>query len=438
MDEALAPRGRSAMRLWRLAEDEHGRRLILLAIAFGILPLVGLTATVNLSATPPDAEGFRTFTLLFRAGKEVIAQRTYRDGKVTRRDGTIPDDLEGCVTSYVFGGAGGELRHAYRRNGQNVEWDREKAAGLLVRLDSEGGRIVSVGTWEKGRPHGPRIAYAANGQVAELTVFENGRRIGTDRSYYDSGAPRAVRRWSEKGACQVMYYREDGTLDSESSVSKGELHVEKHYDAAGKAVVRLLDPEFEKRLSQATRADDPEAVKALLRERPDRLTMKDRLGCTLLHDCCNSGHAQVVRLLLGMGAAPSATNVTGGTPIQYAAARGHEGIVAQLVAARAAVNSHDRIGATPLHHAALHGRVAAIKALLAGRAAVDSLDKMGSSPLHFAAIRGHLDAVKALVEGGADIGLRSKVGTTAMLLAKDGGNAAIISYLAQAERRKEP
>jgi ankyrin repeat protein len=35
-----------------------------------------------------------------------------------------------------------------------------------------------------------------------------------------------------------------------------------------------------------------------------------------------------------------------------------------------------------------------------------------------------------LVEGGVDIGLRSKVGTTAMLIAKYGGNADIISYLA--------
>ena len=69
-------------------------------------------------------------------------------------------------------------------------------------------------------------------------------------------------------------------------------------------------------------------------------------GWTPLVQACDSGHIDIVRLLLKCGADPNL-----GHPLSRACIRGNERIAIMLIAAGADVNEHEKSGPTPLNHA---------------------------------------------------------------------------------------
>jgi ankyrin repeat protein len=120
--------------------------------------------------------------------------------------------------------------------------------------------------------------------------------------------------------------------------------------------------------------------------------------------------------------------VSGGvSPLCVAAQNGRLESVKALLALGADPN-HD--SPSPLHYAARQGDVKVLDALLsclADRNAVDPKDK--ETPLQWAVENQRVEAVRMLVAKGSDLAHKNRFGLTAMDLAKQIGNAKIISIL---------
>lgn len=92
------------------------------------------------------------------------------------------------------------------------------------------------------------------------------------------------------------------------------------------------------------------------------------VGNTAIHQACNNGHADVVKLLLDRGASALETNADGQTILHVACAKGHTNIVRMLL------------------HRGLNP---------------EQKDFQGMSPLYLAASNGHTDIVGLLIDSGA-------------------------------------
>nr|XP_046909522.1 uncharacterized protein LOC124490979 [Dermatophagoides farinae] len=159
-------------------------------------------------------------------------------------------------------------------------------------------------------------------------------------------------------------------------------------------------------------------------------------GITPLHLASQSGHENVVRLLLNSKGVQveAPTEVVGTIPMHMAAQGGHL-LVAGLLISRTSEQLHraDKYGRTPLHLAASFGHRDMVSLLLGQGANINSQDNRGWSPLHYAARHGFLDVVQLLVDSGADPDLHSKDGRVPMCCAAGAGHYQVLSYLFKKE-----
>ena len=81
--------------------------------------------------------------------------------------------------------------------------------------------------------------------------------------------------------------------------------------------------------------------------------------------------------------------------------------------------ARDVSGSTPLHWAALHDAPASIQALLAAGADVMVRDEHGLTPLHWAVRDGAAENIQALLAAGADAKAKDKDGETPWALAQE-------------------
>lgn len=132
---------------------------------------------------------------------------------------------------------------------------------------------------------------------------------------------------------------------------------------------------------------------------------KDEIGVgeTLLHWAAQSGHSQVVGLLLRRGAGVNAKDACDRTPLHEAARRGYKEVVEILVARGADVNAKDDEDEehTPLHEAASEGHTDVVAILLANGAKVSVIDAWGDTPLSTAIEIGHDGVAELLRQHGA-------------------------------------
>jgi ankyrin repeat protein len=112
---------------------------------------------------------------------------------------------------------------------------------------------------------------------------------------------------------------------------------------------------------------------------------------------------EVVRELLGRGAAVDAALSEGATPLFVASEKGHLEVIRELLARGASVDAAADDGATPLFIASQEGLLNVVKELLARGAAVDAARNDGLTPLLIASLKRRLEVVEELFKKGAKL-----------------------------------
>lgn len=165
-------------------------------------------------------------------------------------------------------------------------------------------------------------------------------------------------------------------------------------------------------LIEATRAGDSDAVASLIAEGAD-LNLATGDGMTALHWAAQSGHADILDLLLEAGAEVDPTTRIGSyTPLHIASGQGSSEIVAALLAAGADVNATTTTSlVTALHLAAQTVNGAdSVKALLEHGAEPNAREGSAEqTPLMFAAAENRVDSINLLLRAGADPSLSTTV-----------------------------
>ena len=144
-----------------------------------------------------------------------------------------------------------------------------------------------------------------------------------------------------------------------------------------------------------------ELVTVLISNEGCEVDQEDLTGSTPLTWAARKGREGVVKLLLERGNVdPNHRGINGETPLEWAAIYGHEGVVKLLLEQKNVdPNLPDGGGLTPLGSAAMRGHEGVVKYLLE-REDIDPNhpDMNGGTPLRDAAVYGHERVVKLLLE----------------------------------------
>ncbi len=126
-----------------------------------------------------------------------------------------------------------------------------------------------------------------------------------------------------------------------------------------------------------------------------------------------------------------ATASDGFTPLGLASFFGHADVVDLLLGMGATVNlaSRNNQRVMPLHSAVAGGHLEVVRALLERSADVNATQEGGFTPIHGAAQNGQLAMVKLLLEYGADASAASNDGKTALDFARESGSAEVVQLL---------
>ncbi len=182
-----------------------------------------------------------------------------------------------------------------------------------------------------------------------------------------------------------------------------------------------------------------------------------------LHFAVRKNRAEMVSLLLELGADPAVTDGSGAPAAAYAAdpgvdrrvietlarsgpvdlfialSLGDEARAARLVEENPAILARDAATAGVLHLTAKRGDASAVRWLLAHGAEPNTRwSHWGGvvTPLHFAAMKGHADVVRELLDAGADPHIRDSMHDgDAMGWAQHGGHPEIVGMLEAHARR---
>ena len=189
----------------------------------------------------------------------------------------------------------------------------------------------------------------------------------------------------------------------------------------------------------AVAANEPAALRHALQESPSAVRAADpEGGSTLLHLAASLGHADIVEMLLqlGAGAEPLQRDMAGNTALHVAAMAGASGVIAALGAALdpelVADEDRNAAGLTPLMAAAAGGKAIALRALLEAFPQADPLahTDTGATALHLAAERGFNDVLQVLVrQGKAFVDAVDDAGATPLHVAASAGQARTLYHL---------
>ena len=199
-------------------------------------------------------------------------------------------------------------------------------------------------------------------------------------------------------------------------------------------------------IHEAVKAGDLGKVKALIKENPADVNLKDENGLTILHWAALKGHTLIARYLIGNKANVNAVDKDNETPLHYAAIcvkydivvlmldnkadlkivthRGRtplhkasyrkdaDKIVEKLLEYGADINAKDIWGYTALSIANRNGHSKTVDILLKNNAALPKENTVIRRFLHYAAKNGHLSLIKKMEKNGADLKLRNAISLT--------------------------
>jgi ankyrin repeat protein len=184
--------------------------------------------------------------------------------------------------------------------------------------------------------------------------------------------------------------------------------------ALGLGEVRNPEPfTMEQRLLDGVSRNDRPTIERAL-ELGANVKAKDDLGrSTLLLAVMDARSLELVRWLHGKGVPIDEPDVSGRTPLGFAADRGDFEIVRYLIEQGAKVDHRDVQQRTPLMHAAGADHPAIIAFLIEHGADVNVRDQFGDTPLIAACAKGNAKSATVLLEKGADTTLKDQEGRTA-------------------------
>ncbi|MFA5119028.1 MAG: ankyrin repeat domain-containing protein [Candidatus Omnitrophota bacterium] len=186
--------------------------------------------------------------------------------------------------------------------------------------------------------------------------------------------------------------------------------------------MKLTQDEFINQLFLAADQDHEETVKDLLASNKDKdVDEKMKHGRTVLHAASESGHLEIVKLLVDAGADMNISANSGMTPLHLAAKYGYPEVVKFFIGAGAAVNVRSNSGTTPLHLAAQSGHPEVVNLLISAGADLGEKDERGFTALILASMNDRLEIVKPILESGDECAINAfdANGWTALMHARD-------------------
>jgi len=195
-------------------------------------------------------------------------------------------------------------------------------------------------------------------------------------------------------------------------------------------------------LHTAAQGGHEEIVKYLLGSGAASVAEKDETGRTPLHVAALWGRTEVVHLLLLRGADRDALNNNGRTPLFLATTVGQTASALVLLAAGADANIRSSVvhvsKESAVDVAAKEGHVSILRAAIEHGGHVNTVGSNMGSPLDYAAANGHAEAIDVLVEAGANVKARGRGGRTSLHHAADGPVArALLKHGADINARDE-
>eukprot|EP00403_Amphidinium_massartii_P005195 CAMPEP_0178384608 /NCGR_PEP_ID=MMETSP0689_2-20121128/7602_1 /TAXON_ID=160604 /ORGANISM="Amphidinium massartii, Strain CS-259" /LENGTH=758 /DNA_ID=CAMNT_0020004859 /DNA_START=116 /DNA_END=2388 /DNA_ORIENTATION=+ len=196
--------------------------------------------------------------------------------------------------------------------------------------------------------------------------------------------------------------------------------------AAPEFVAKFLAPDYgsnppSEAVLECMQADVPdmEALRSmLLRKRPN-VNLKERsFGWTPILFAANAGQAEAMGLLVEARADLKAHCNSWNSPLHIASRAGHDAIVRYVLAKgtdkdvkkAVPVDAKNMSGWTPLNWAAVKGHSDVVYTLLEAQAHGGSIDRDGRNVAMYAAEHGHLAVLKHLLNQGVDLDHRDHVG----------------------------
>ena len=172
----------------------------------------------------------------------------------------------------------------------------------------------------------------------------------------------------------------------------------------------------------------------------EKLNHQSLNGNTALMYASYTGEADIVGLLLRMGANPNLKNAKGDTPLSNAAKLGYDSCVLILIEFKADLYSYNNLGITPFHIAAKSGNSKTVQHFLNKGINPNHTSIDNNTALIFASSLGQDDVVNVLLNTklyqcksnnniDIDIDIQNNFGSTALIAAADKGYSNIVTNL---------
>ena len=142
-----------------------------------------------------------------------------------------------------------------------------------------------------------------------------------------------------------------------------------------------------------------------------------------MHIASQSGHLEIVQILIAKGAKIDTNDISGNTSLHLATSYGQKQCLELLIQKGANIESRNSSGYTPLHSAASVGQNQTLDILIQNGANIESQNNVGRTPLHIAVENwssyygSSKNTVETLIQNGAKLEAKDIHGQTQIQLA---------------------